>query len=740
MSGAAIDLNQNSLDKNDPDGTNRQAAKQIRSIGHNILTIMALLFCIVLILYIFLHKHEDLADETCLTPGCIEAASRIIQSLDTSVDPCENFYLFSCGGWINRTILPHGRKRIGTLNLIQEMVNNKLRVNLNHLMENIRKLDRNSFEYKLVNLHRTCLNVAAIEARGNQPLLKILTDLGGWLQSDPLPPPSENVQLDVEILKLKRLGFSYNFLISIDVGPDLKNTSNSIIALDQAELALKHRNLYTQQPYLTSYASFIIASAQRLGVSVSHVQQNIYGIVTLEALIANITTPPEMRRDYSRVYQKKTLQELQNFAPNINWSSLLSGLVNKPLSPDQEVIMFDSNFIEKLNVLIPQIELRAFHNYMVWRVIYEMMPFLTKEWRDSYNMFHEGQKSEKPRWEECLDFMMDNGMDVALSSLYVTNHCDPETKEMATMAFKYIRKEFVKIIEATDWMGENTKKMAMKKVEAMEAHIAYPEEILDHNKVDLFYGQLDMDTNDFSLNMISLKKWHKKLELDQLNRSTRELWWKHTVPAVVNAFYNPLENKIQLPAALLQGVFFDKDRPYYLNFASFGFLIGHEITHGFDERGKQFDEMGNLHAWWDSETDKKFQQKIQCMVSQYDNYTLKDINMSVSGLLSKGENLADNGGLKLALKAYESWSSGKSREPNLPGLPYSPDKLFWIGAASFWCEKQTRTALQYQLLRDEHSPAEFRVIGPVSNMPEFAESFNCPIRSKMNPDEKCSVW
>uniref|UniRef100_T1KHZ6 Peptidase M13 C-terminal domain-containing protein n=3 Tax=Tetranychus urticae TaxID=32264 RepID=T1KHZ6_TETUR len=308
------------------------------------------------------------------------------------------------------------------------------------------------------------------------------------------------------------------------------------------------------------------------------------------------------------------------------------------------------------------------------------------------------------------------------------------------MAFQYIKNEFVGILERIDWMGEETKQMALKKVKAMDAYIAYPEQIRNHTLVDQFYENLNLDNGEFTQNILLLKRWNKERDLSQYGRKTSEIWWKQTQPAIVNAFYNPLENKIQLPAALLQGVFFEKDRPYYLNFASFGFLIGHEITHGFDERGKQFDETGNLQDWWDNETDSRFRKKIQCMIDQYDGYSVDELNMTLSGDLSKGENMADNGGLKLALKAYESWAKGRPQEPPLPGLEFTPDKLFWIGAANFWCEKQSKSALQNQLLRDEHSPGRFRVIGPMSNIPEFSATFNCPLGSKMNPIRKCSVW
>ncbi|GAB6031348.1 NEDD8 protease Nep2 [Chamberlinius hualienensis] len=224
------------------------------------------------------------------------------------------------------------------------------------------------------------------------------------------------------------------------------------------------------------------------------------------------------------------------------------------------------------------------------------------------------------------------------------------------------------------------------------------------------------------------------------NRVSIQKWQDIGAVAIVNAYYSPSQNLIMFPAGILQGVFFGSDRPKYINYGAIGFVIGHEITHGFDDQGRQFDEIGNLKGWWESETDMKFQNKTKCIIDQYSQYNMPEVNMTINGINTQGENIADNGGVKEAYQAYQKWVLNNGEEDLLPGLNITQLQAFWMSFANVWCSKTRPEAMILRILTGVHSPQKFRVNGVVSNSPQFANDFNCPVGSPMNPEHKCVVW
>jgi len=278
----------------------------------------------------------------------------------------------------------------------------------------------------------------------------------------------------------------------------------------------------------------------------------------------------------------------------------------------------------------------------------------------------------------------------------------------------------------------------------MVEHIGYPPELLDMKKLTDLYNGLELDSADFFGNGLNMTVFGTNYAFSKLREKVNKTdWVRHGNPAIVNAFYSPLENSIQFPAGILQGVFFNSERPKYMNYGAIGWVIGHEITHGFDDQGKQFDKEGNLVNWWHPETASRYKNKAECIIGQYSNYKFPQLDdLHVNGINTQGENIADNGGIKEAYRAYNQWIKTNGAEQILPGLDYSPRQLFWISAANVWCSKARPQALKLSVLTGAHSPDQFRVQGAFSNMPAFARDFNCPIGSKMNPnkDEQCNVW
>jgi len=327
--------------------------------------------------------------------------------------------------------------------------------------------------------------------------------------------------------------------------------------------------------------------------------------------------------------------------------------------------------------------------------------------------------------------------------MYAKTYFPASQKAVADEMVENIRSEFKLMLDELDWMDDKTRQRAHVKVDSMKSFIAYAKEILDDNLLNEFYQGLELKSGNYMENMLVLRRFINEYYTKEFRIPIdRHSWKTHGGAAIVNAFYSPSENSIQFPAGILDGVFFQADRPNYLNYGGIGMVVGHEITHGFDDQGSQKDGEGNLVDWWEKETKDKYNKKAKCIIDQYGNYTVevKGETINLNGVNTQGENIADNGGFKESLRAYERLTAMHGIEPKLPGLPYTQKQLFWLAGASVWCTAMRPEALKQRVLTDPHAPARFRVNGPYRNIDEFSRDWGCPSGSPMNPIKKCRVW
>uniref|UniRef100_A0A6G1SPT9 Membrane metallo-endopeptidase-like 1 n=1 Tax=Aceria tosichella TaxID=561515 RepID=A0A6G1SPT9_9ACAR len=757
-------------------------------------------------------------DAICMSPGCVRAAAQILNNMDNQTRPCDDFYQFACGRWIQTQVIPDEKTSLSVFSQNTADLNIKLRA----LIERAPRDEDPPIVGQMRNMYASCMNLSDIEARGDEPLLDVLRDLGGWpvltssaslgsLMSkreasssgssssntnrqqqqqlvrrtrqgqtarrtqrsrlerrqsssddggDESTPPdapttvsttSANTKqanwLDI-IIKFRQRGFSHDMIIDLSVVPDVRNSRRYIIELDQSSLGLPDRSYYFKgmnDTTVAAYYNLMVESAVMLGASRMEARRQMLEALEFETSLAKISMPREQRRNVTRLYNKMVARDLYKLAPNIDWQRYLKSLLKDDqldLGQD-EVIVKAPNFIKQIDLLLQTTEPRIVANYMIWRIVRHSMGGLSRRWRElshSYSTVTTGRQVEEPRWEQCLG-SIDGTLGTALSAFYVKNHFNERSKAAALEMVEYIREEFLRILDEIDWMDEETRDEARLKARAIATYIGYPEELLQDELVEELYSGVKMARTNFYQNVRSLRIWSTDYAFGQLRKpNKRGDWKKHARAAVVNAYYNSLENSIEFPAGILQGAFFDSERPNYMNFGAIGYVIGHEITHGFDDRGRQFDKDGNDRNWWKPKTDARFKERAQCIIDQYGNFSLPEQNLRVNGVITQGENIADNGGIKEAYRAYRRWTKDHGREARLPGLEYSADQLFWISAANIWCGKFRPEVLKLRINSGVHSPAKFRVVGPLSNSPEFAQSFNCPAGSPMNPHKKCSVW
>ncbi|XP_037090373.1 neprilysin-2-like isoform X3 [Pollicipes pollicipes] len=684
------------------------------------------------------HHIEDI----CFTKGCVQAAYTIMTNMDTSVNPCDDFYEFACGSFLKSTVIPDEKTSISQFTVVADALKNKMR----KLVEAPVAEDEPEATKLIKNLYVSCKEKERIEERGLQPLQDVLEKMKGWPVVEGDKWDEEGFHWTRAIYRNRALGYSIDHMFDFSVTTDVKNSSWRILDFDQASLGLPRKYLIKgfDDPDIQAYYKYMVDMAVMLGAEKERARSELKESLLFEIQLANISLPAEERRNITKLYNKMTLGEMSRLAPNIPWVTYVNNLLRAAghqVTADEPVIVDVPDYVKKAAALLEVTPKRVQANYMLWRVVYGSVGMLTEEARDVQLEFSAkltGQTQRKPRWKECLEGVM-GSLSLAVGSLYVRNHFDPTARQAALDMVEHIHQEFNIMLGEVTWMDDKTKERAKEKSKAINYHIAYPEEILNETALAIVYDGLYIDDEHYFENNINMSVFGTNYAFKKLREHIDKNDWRtHGSAAVVNAYYSPIENSIMFPAGILQGIFYDYDRPNYMNYGGIGFVIGHEITHGFDDTGRQFDSKGDLLDWWEPVTKRRFLKGAECMIHQYGNYTVPEINMKLNGVLTQDENIADNGGVRLAYRAYQR--AALRRPPRLPDVPLTGRQLFWVTAANVWCSADRIEHLRHSALDSEHVPNRFRINGPFSNMAEFAVDFGCRPGSPMNPPHRCRVW
>lgn len=327
---------------------------------------------------------------------------------------------------------------------------------------------------------------------------------------------------------------------------------------------------------------------------------------------------------------------------------------------------------------------------------------------------------------------------MALGALFIRDRFNEDSKKTALEMIETLREAFIELLEDNEWMDDLTRQVARDKALAMNQHIGYPEFISKPELLNKLYTDIEIKPNEFLENMFRLRRFRALQNIKKLRQPVTKRHWSTELPVVVvNAFYNPNKNDI---SGILQPSFYSRHFPKSVNYGGIGVVIGHEITHGFDDKGRQFDREGNMKQWWNNATISAFNNQTECMVDQYSSYKLASVGLYVNGRMTRGENIADNGGLKQSYRAYQKWVRTHGVEPLLPGLALTHDQLFFLNYAQIWCGSMRPEDAESKIMSSVHAPGPIRVLGPLSNSPDFSRAFGCPLGSPMNPSKKCSVW
>ncbi|XP_077847993.1 endothelin-converting enzyme 2 isoform X9 [Macaca mulatta] len=675
--------------------------------GVSLLLAALLLGCLVAL---GVQYHRDPSHSTCLTEACIRVAGKILESLDRGVSPCEDFYQFSCGGWIRRNPLPDGRSRWNTFNSLWDQ-NQAI---LKHLLENTTFNSSSEAERKTQRFYLSCLQVERIEELGAQPLRDLIDKIGGWNITGPWD--QDNF---MEVLKAVAGTYRATPFFTVYISADSKSSNSNVIQVDQSGLFLPSRDYYlnrtANEKVLTAYLDYMEELGMLLGGRPTSTREQMQQVLELEVQLANITVPQDQRRDEEKIYHKMSISELQALAPSMDWLEFLSFLLSPlELSDSEPVVVYGMDYLQQVSELINRTEPSILNNYLIWNLVQKTTSSLDRRFESAQEKLLETlygtKKSCVPRWQTCIS-NTDDALGFALGSLFVKATFDRQSKEIAEGMISEIRTAFEEALGQLVWMDEKTRQAAKEKYEVSE--------------------------DSFFQNMLNLYNFSAKVMADQLRKPPSRDQWSMT-PQTVNAYYLPTKNEIVFPAGILQAPFYARNHPKALNFGGIGVVMGHELTHAFDDQGREYDKEGNLRPWWQNESLAAFRNHTACMEEQYNQYQVNGERLN--GRQTLGENIADNGGLKAAYNAYKAWLRKHGEEQQLPAVGLTNHQLFFVGFAQVWCSVRTPESSHEGLVTDPHSPARFRVLGTLSNSRDFLRHFGCPVGSPMNPGQLCEVW
>ena len=642
-------------------------------------------------------------------------------ALDKSVDPCVDFYQYSCGGWLKSNPIPPDQASWGRFNELAE----RNRAELRGILENAAKAtNRDPNGQKIGDYYASCMDEDAINRKGNAVLKP---------EFDRIEAIKSKSELPGLLAELHRQGI--DVLFSFGSGPDFKNAKQVIAEADQGGLSLPERDYYLRDDAKSvelrkQFVAHVTNMFKLLGDSPEKSAAEAQTVMNIETALAKASMPVTERRDPEKLYHKVSEQQWQALTPSLQWNRYLTDL-GAPSFTSLNVVVPD--FFKALETELKSISLDDLKTYMRWHFVHSQAEFLPRPFVDeNFSFFGRtltGAKELRPRWKRCVS-SVDGDLGEALGKEFVDKYFPPEAKARTLAMVKQVEDALRRDIQGLDWMTETTKKQALIKLDAIQNKIGYPNKWRDYSTLKIVRG--DALGNSLRANAFEVHR-----QLNKIGKPLDKQEWGMT-PPTVNAYYNPFQNNINFPAGILQPPFYDFKADDALNFGGIGAVIGHELTHGFDDEGRQFDAQGNLHDWWTPQDAKAFEQRAQCVVDEYSSFVAVD-DVHLNGKLTLGENTADNGGLRIALMAL---LAGMNQDAHVPAKldDYTPEQRLFLGWGQIWCQNQTPQIERMLALTNEHSPGKYRVNGVVSNMPEFEKAWGCKAGQPMVRQNACRVW
>ena len=666
-----------------------------------------------------------------LTVGCLAQTSPSakpapgfsLDTIDKTIDPCVDFYQYACGNWIKNSQIPADQAQWGSFVELHER-------NLDILHGILEKAaaggaSRNGIDQRIGDLYGSCMDEKAADAKGIAPVKAEL---------DRIAAVKDKGALIDEVAHVHLTGPSplFNFYSA----PDLHNADQVIAYIDQGGLTLPDRDYYIKddpdkvekRQFMVDYATQLFTLAGQTPQQAAHSAETV---LVIETMLAVDSMDRTKRRDPKNRDHKMTREEAAALGPDFYLNRYFTA-VGAPNFTEMNVT--NPEFFKLVNGVLEAEPLDALKTYVSWHVLNAAAPWLSQPFVEANFKLQQkltGQEQIQARWKRCVN-LTDHELGEALGERYVDVTFGANGKQRMLKMVDALEKSLNTDIQDLSWMSDETKAQAKVKLEAIRNKIGYPDVYRD-------YSSVVIKPNDLMGNIERADEFEAKRQINKIDKPLDRKEWGMT-PPTVNAYYSGSFNEIVFPAGILQPPFFDKNVDDAVNFGGIGLVIGHELTHGFDDQGRKFDPHGNLHDWWTAQDGKEFEQRVSCVANEYSNFVAVD-DLKLNGRLTLGENTADNGGARIALMALEQMiaddRNGKEAQ-TIDG--YTPEQRFFLGFGRVWCEKRRPEIARARVLTDPHSPGKYRVNGVVQNMPEFQKAWGCKAGQPMVAENACHVW
>ena len=658
-----------------------------------------------------------------------QTSSLDVGSMDRTVDPCVDFYQYSCGGWIAQNPIPADKSswsQYGKLyqenqaylwGLLQEAAAPSPASGSGHP-------GRSAADAQLGDFFAACMDEATVDAAGADPIAGDLAAIAAMKSTADLPALVARLHLG-----LGGRGMMFRFGSTQDFG----DASQVIAYAGAGGFSLPDRNDYLDsddrsREVRQRYVEHVAEMFGLLGESTGQALADAHTVMALETTLATAALTRVERRDPAKIYHRMSPAELQKLTPSFDWSSYLAA---SGLGGIQAINVTQPAYYQALETLLTGKSLDDWKTYLRWHLVdtaapYLSSPFVTADF-DFNDRFLRGATAMEPRWQRCVG-LVDRDLGESLGRLFVEHTFSPETKQQVVTMTDLIEEAMAERIAALDWMSDATKQQARAKLDAMRNKIGYPAHWRD-------YSSVAVRRDDFFGDVVRARAFESRRELDKIGQPVDHDEWGMT-PPTVNAYYDPSMNDMNFPAGVLQPPLYNAQSDAAPNYGDTGGTIGHELTHGFDDEGSRFDADGNLRDWWTPKDRAAFEKRAQCVVDQYAGYTVVD-DIKINSRLTLGEDLADLGG---TIVAYEAWKKATAGQHLVPIDGLTPDQRFFVGFAQWACGDERPETKRLRARTNPHSPAEYRINGVVANMPEFARAFSCKAGQPMVRENVCRVW